>query len=164
MAISAFEQIVAEHGPTVWRVCRAVVGANDADDAWSDTFLAALIAFPRLRPDSNIRGWLVTIAHHKAIDRMRAAARAPSPVAMVPERPTPGMEYTDEYTDRDSALWAALAALPPKQRMAVTYHHVAGLPYAHIAALLDITEVAARRRAADGIASLRNDLNREDKS
>ena len=31
-----FEQVVAEHGPTVLRVCRAVVGAVDADDAWSD--------------------------------------------------------------------------------------------------------------------------------
>lgn len=159
--MSPFEQVVAEHGPTVWRVCRAVVGPNDADDVWSDTFLAALTAFPRLRSDSNIRGWLVTIAHHKAIDRIRAKARAPMPVPTVPECLTSGIEDTDEYTDRDSPLWAALTALPSKQRVAVAYHHLAGLPYAHIAALLDITEVTARRRAADGIASLRNDLNQE---
>ena len=49
----------------------------------------------------------------------------------------------------------ALAALPPKQRAAVTYHHLAGLSYAEVGALLDSSEAAARRSAADGIANLR---------
>lgn len=40
-----FEEAVAKHGPTVLRVCRATLGASaDADDAWSETFLAALRA------------------------------------------------------------------------------------------------------------------------
>jgi DNA-directed RNA polymerase specialized sigma24 family protein len=39
-----FEEVVARHGATVLRVCRAVLGPVDADDAWSDTFLAALAA------------------------------------------------------------------------------------------------------------------------
>ena len=66
-----FEAIVAEHGPVVMRVCRALLGPVEADDAWSETFLAALRAYPELRPDSNLRGWLVTIAHRKAIDQIR---------------------------------------------------------------------------------------------
>jgi DNA-directed RNA polymerase specialized sigma24 family protein len=48
-----------------------------------------------------------------------------------------------------------LRALPFKQRAAVTYHHVAGLPYAEIAGILGQTEAAARRAAADGIKALR---------
>ena len=39
-----FETIVEIHGPTVLRVCRAVVRAIDAEDAWSETFLSALRA------------------------------------------------------------------------------------------------------------------------
>ena len=61
-----FEQIVTEHGPTVLRVCRALLARPDADDAWSDTFLAALRAYPDLPPDANVEAWLVTIAHRKA--------------------------------------------------------------------------------------------------
>src|SRR5262245_1540152 len=70
MSRRPFEEIVAAHGPTVLRVCRAVVGPVEAEDAWSETFLAALHAYPRLRPDSNIEAWLVTIAHRKAIDHL----------------------------------------------------------------------------------------------
>ncbi|MGH9086825.1 MAG: RNA polymerase sigma factor [Acidimicrobiales bacterium] len=157
MSLPPFEQVVVDHGPAVLRVCRAVVGTHDADDAWSETFLAALAAYPRLRPDSNVRGWLVTIAHRKAVDRVRARARAPLPMAPLPERrSTVGVPI-----DPDATLWAALAALPTKQRGAVAYHYVAGLPYGEVAQLLGSTDAAARRAAADGIAALRAALGTE---
>ncbi len=68
VTLPSFEEIVAEHGPRVLQVCLAVVGPVEANDAWSETFLAALRAYPDLRPDSNIEAWLVTIAHRKADD------------------------------------------------------------------------------------------------
>ncbi|HWM22728.1 MAG TPA: sigma-70 family RNA polymerase sigma factor [Ilumatobacteraceae bacterium] len=146
-----FEDVVAEHGPVVLRVCRAMLGHADADDAWAETFLAALKAYPDLRPDSNVRAWLVTIAHRKAIDQTRSRARRPLPVADLPETPsTIGVP-----ADPDTELWAAFQALPLKQRGAVAYHHLAGMPYSEVAALLDSSEAAARRSAADGIAGLR---------
>ena len=64
-----FEEIVTTHGPTVLRVCRAVLGPMDADDAWSETFLAALRAYPTLRPGSNVEAWLVTIALRRVASR-----------------------------------------------------------------------------------------------
>lgn len=157
VTLPPFEQVVADHGALVWRVCRALVGRDDAEDAWSETFLAALSAYDRLRPDSNIAGWLVTIAHRKAIDRLRAAYRAPIPVDPPPDRPA----VDKEPAGPDEALWAALAALPPKQRQAVAYHHVAGLAYAEVAAICEVTEAAARRAASDGIASLRRSIHQE---
>lgn len=158
MSARPFEVIVDEHGPVVMRVVRALLGPVDAEDAWSDTFLAALEAYPRLRPDSNVRGWLVTIAHRKAVDHLRARGRAPFPVADVPEhRATDGVGV-----DGDPAVWAALAALPFKQRAAVAYHHLAGLPYAEVAGLIDSSEVAARRSASDGLAHLRTTYVRGD--
>ncbi len=48
-----------------------------------------------------------------------------------------------------------MGALPPKQRQAVAYHYLAGLPYSEIAMILDSSVAAARRAAADGIATLR---------
>jgi RNA polymerase sigma factor (sigma-70 family) len=153
-----FEEIVAAHGSVVMRVCRALLGPTDAEDAWAETFLSALRSYPTLRPDSNVRGWLVTIAHRKAIDQIRASARTPRPTDRLPEAvATEG----NPGSAPDTELWAALAALPPKQRAAVVYHHVAGLPYAEVGDLLETSEAAARRSAADGIARLRQHYQEE---
>ena len=154
MSLPPFEQVVAEHGDVVLRVCRAVIGPHDAEDAWSETFVAALRAYPRLRPDSNVRGWLVTIAHRKALDRVRAAARSAVPVAEVPERP--GGDGEPALVDRD--LWDAVASLATKQRAAVAYRYVADLSYADIGDAMGTSAAAARRSAADGIAALRRRL------
>lgn len=145
-----FERVVSRHGGTVLRVCRAVLGPVDADDAWSATFLSALVAYPELPPDANVEAWLVTIAHRKAIDITRARSRRAVPVDVLPETGT-----SPAADARDLDLWAALAALPTKQREVVAYHHLGGLPYAEVADLLGGTAVAARRAGADGIATLR---------
>jgi RNA polymerase sigma factor (sigma-70 family) len=143
--------VVIEFGPTVLRVVRAVLGPPDADDAWSETFLAALRAYPELPAGANVEAWLVTIAHRKAIDVTRATARRAVPVAEPPENGSDA-----ELPDLDLA--AAVAALPPKQRQAVAYHYLTGLPYAEIAEILGGSADAARRAAADGIAALRRTI------
>lgn len=147
-----FDRVVRDHGPVVLRVCRALVGVGEADDAWQDTFLAALRAYPRLDPGTNLRAWLVTVAHRRCVDLLRARARRASPVPEVPERDTgTGPEQAAE----DRALRDAVAALPERQRLAVALHHLGGLPYAEVAALIGGTPEAARRAAADGVAALR---------
>jgi RNA polymerase sigma factor (sigma-70 family) len=146
-----FEKVVEEHGRTVLRVCRVLVGVHDAEDAWSETFLAAMRSYPDLPDNANAEAWLVTIAHRKAIDVLRARKRQPAPVGEIPEVPSelglPG--------SADGDLWQAVAALPEKQRHAVAYHYVAGLAYAEIAEILGGTADAARRAAADGVKNLR---------
>jgi len=121
-----FEKVVAQHGATVLRVCRVILGPHDAEDAWSETFLSAMRAYPDLPETANVEPWLVTIAHRKAIDVVRAAKRNPLPVEEMPEVPTtlgiPG--------SGDPDLWAAVGKLRSKQRQAVAYHYVAGLAYA----------------------------------
>jgi RNA polymerase sigma factor (sigma-70 family) len=145
-----FETLVAGHGPTVLRVCLAVLGPSEADDAWSETFLSAMKAYPDLPEDANVEAWLVTIAHRKAIDVIRAAARRAIPVDELPE--TSAAPGTDA---RDLDLVEVMAQLPLKQKQAVAYHYLAGLPYADVAAILGGTADAARRASADGIATLR---------
>ncbi|HTQ17156.1 RNA polymerase sigma factor [Mycobacterium sp.] len=144
-----FEAVVLNHGPTVLRVCRAVVGPVDADDAWSETFLSALKAYPDLPADANVEAWLVTIAHRKAIDITRARVRRAIPTDTVPDAPSASNH------ERDDDLAEALDRLPNKQKQAVAYHYLADLPYADVAAILGCSTAAARRSAADGIAALR---------
>ncbi|GAB2568186.1 RNA polymerase sigma factor [Leucobacter ruminantium] len=146
-----FETVVELHGTTVLRVCRALLGVHDADDAWSETFLAAMRAYPDLPESANLEAWLVTIARRKAIDVHRAAKRDPLPVEELPEVPTalgiPGAEDTD--------LWETVGRLPEKQRQAITFRYLVGMSYAEIAAIVGGTVDAARRASADGVKNLR---------
>lgn len=150
MTKQPFEMVVAEHGPTVLRVCRAVVGPEDADDAWSETFLSALRAYPDLPAEANLEAWLVRIAHRKAIDVARGRSKRAIPTEVLPE------PVVATALDHDHDLAAAVRRLPAKQQQqAVAYHYLAGLPYADVAAVLGGSADAARRAAADGIATLR---------
>ena len=149
-----FEHAVTRHGPAVMRVCRAVLlDPADAEDAWSETFLSALRAWPELPASTNVEAWLVRVAQRRAIDVIRRRSRAPLPVESLPERPSsaggPGA---------DEGLWAEVAALPEKQRLAVAYHYLGGLPHAETAELTGSTPAAVRRAAADGAAALRRTL------
>lgn len=154
-----FETVVARHGRTVLRLCRASLSRTDADDAWSETFLAALKAYPQLPDDANVEAWLVTIAHRKVIDLARATARRAVPVGAQPHRATRQELATPpaswQLDSSDPALVELVSRLPERQRYALAYHHFAGLPYAQVAEILGGTAVAARRAAADGIAALR---------
>jgi RNA polymerase sigma factor (sigma-70 family) len=151
--VRPFDELVREHGAVVMRVCRALLPPADAEDAWSETFLSALRAYPRLRPDSNERGWLVTIAHRKALDQLRAAGRRADPAADVPDA------GAVDPPPPDDELRAAVAVLAPKQREAVVLHYLGDLPYAEVAAAMGTSPAAARRNAADGIAALRARLS-----
>ena len=117
MTLPPFQRVLDEHRDAVHRFLLAAAGPNEADDCFQETFLAALRAYPRLRPGSNVRGWLLTIAHHKAIDAHRArgrrAVRWPRWTAAAPRTPrcAPPAEEPE--------LWARVRALPPKQRAAV---------------------------------------------
>ena len=145
-----FEAVVAQHGATVLRVCRAILGRSDADDAWSETFLSALRAYPRLRAGSNLRAWGLTVAHRKALDVHRARSRAPVAVGVAGEdRSSPAP------ADPDDELWEAVRALPDGQRAALTLRFAGDLEPREVAAALRISPEAARRRIADGLARLR---------
>ena len=151
-----FESIVIEHGATVLRVCRAVVGPVDADDAWSETFLAALQHYPSLPAQANVQAWLVTIAHRKSVDLIRKNAkvvvqdrwpeRADRATAMPPGEPIDPAQL---------GIWETVKLLPQRQRQAVAYRFLGGLSFAEIAELTGGTTAAARRACADGLNNLR---------
>jgi len=150
--VEPFDSVVAAHGAAVLRVCRSRLRPADADDAWSETFIAAMRAYPELRVGSNVRAWLFAIAHHKTIDVLRRNGRTPEPVDHR-SHDAPGSDSIPE--PGDDLLRAALAALPPKQHDSVVLHHIAGLPYAEVGEIIGSSPAAARRSAADGIAALR---------
>ncbi|MFC7402380.1 RNA polymerase sigma factor [Citricoccus sp. GCM10030269] len=153
-----FELAVQRHGGTVLRVCRAVLGAGpDADDAWQETFLAALRSWPDLDPETPLEAWLVRVAGRKAIDVVRVRHRSAVPTDRLPERPavmeSPVMEHP--------GIWTAVAALPERRRLAIAYHYLGGLPHAETAALIGGSVESVRRASSDGLKSLRGALGAE---
>lgn len=175
--IPPFQRFLDVHREDVWRFLLASVGRDEAEDCFQETFVAALRAYPRLRRGSNLRAWVLTIAHRKALDAHRARARQALPVADVAElangvgkngsaaarTPTTAHSLTAATSSaftaaaRDEALWGAVAELPDRQRAAVLLRFVGDLPHREIAAAMDCSEQAARRSLHEGLKTLRRD-------
>jgi len=147
-----FQRFLDGHRDAVWRFLVSSVGHSEAEDCFQETFVAALRAYPRLRADSNLRAWVLTIAHRKALDAHRGRGRRALPVAdpaAVDERSAPSRPV------RDEALWDAVGELPARQRSAVVLRYVADLPHRDIAAAIGCSEEAARRSLHEGLTRLR---------
>ena len=153
MTVIPFQQVLDAHRDRVWRVVVATAGREDADDAFQEAWLSALRAYPRLPVDANVEAWLVTIAHRKAIDVHRRRVRRAIPVGddlpetAVHDPPAP-----------DPELWDAVRALPTGQRAAITLRYAGDLRPHEVADALRISPEAARRRIADGLKNLRQEV------
>jgi RNA polymerase sigma factor (sigma-70 family) len=153
MSIPPFQSFLDDHRETVFRFLVAMLGPDDAEDVFQETFISALRAYPRLRAESNLRAWVLTIAHRKAIDAIRSRKRRPLPVEEVPET-----AVHDGRPPEEPELWAAARELPAAQREALLYRFAADLPYSDVAEALGTSEEAARQRVSEGVRRLRKAL------
>ena len=151
MELPPFTDFLEQHRSTVYRFLTVAVGPDGADDCFQDTFLAALRAYPRLTDASRLDRWILRIASRKAIDHHRAAGRRAIPTGEVPERPA----AATGQPEFDGELSAAVASLPPKQRLAVVHRHVLDRSYADVAEIMGTSEEAARANAYQGVRKLR---------
>ncbi len=150
-----FQRFLDAHRDTVWRFLLGTVGSDEAEDCFQETFIAALRAYPGLRQDGgehNLRAWVLTIAHRKAMDAHRARGRRAVPVAELADLEAEPAPYASE---RDEALWDAVGELPSRQRSAVVLRYVVDLPHRDIATAIGCSEEAARRSLHEGLRKLR---------
>lgn len=147
-----FQRLLEDHAGALLRFCVASAGPADGEDVFQETVVAALRAYPGLRRTDNLKGWMFTIAHNKALDHHRARRRTPVPVSD-PEPP----ETAGGDAPADDALWRAVDELPPKQRETVLLRFVGGLSHREIATALGSSEAAARRALSDALATLRKE-------
>ena len=154
MKLPPFQTLLNANSEDIYRFLVASVGRNEADDCFQDTLMAALRAYPDLAEASNLRGWLFTIAHRKAIDHHRRRRRQETPVADLPEA---GQEQAVEPPDQ--ALWARVRELPPKQRSSLVLRYVEDLPYRTIGEIVGCSESAARQNVRAGLIKLREEVS-----
>jgi RNA polymerase sigma factor (sigma-70 family) len=143
--IPPFERFYEEHQGVVLAQLRRMVGRQAAEDAFQETFLRALRAYPSLRHGRNLRAWALAIARNVAIDGLRKPpADGSVPELRDEDRPAPHAEL-EHLTEE----------LPPKERAAVVLRYGYDLSYADIAATLGSSEEAARQAASSGVRRLR---------
>jgi RNA polymerase sigma factor (sigma-70 family) len=152
VTLPPFQRFLDDHAADVHRFLVSAAGRDDADDCFQETFLAALRAWPDLRTDDNLRGWVFTIAARKAVDAHRARGRRPVPSVAVPVRAAAPTELGDDE------LWDRVRELPPKQRTAVVLRYVVDLTHADIADALGSREEAGGRNVHEGLKKLKGAL------
>lgn len=146
-----FQAFLEANRAVVYRFLTVAVGPQEVDDVFQETFLAALRAYPRVHEPAKLDRWILAIASRKAIDHHRGAARRALPTDEPPERPV----VDQPPTDPGDPLWAAVRALPPRQRVAVVHRHVLDRGYAEIAELMGSSEQTARANVYRGTKRLR---------
>jgi RNA polymerase sigma factor (sigma-70 family) len=147
-----FQRFLDDTRDDVWRFLVAAVGRQEADDCFQETFIAAMRSYPDLKPGSNLRGWVLTIANRKAIDHHRAARRGPIASDALPEQ-----EHHDNHSD--DVLWTRVRELPDKQRGAILLRYAADMTHREIARALGCSEEAARRSTHEGLEKLRTEVS-----
>jgi RNA polymerase sigma factor (sigma-70 family) len=145
MTLPPFERFYREHREEIYAFLVRRLGPERADDAFQETFLKALRAYPNLRHGEHLRAWAYTIAGRVAIDehrRPRADAELPELAALDGR---PAFAQLEHLAD----------ALPPTERAAVVLRYGYDLDYADIGAALGSNATAARQAASAGIRRLR---------
>ena len=165
----ALSLLLAKHGLELARHLRRLVRDDDvATDLLQDTFLRAHGALSRLRPGSNERAWLYRIATNAALNHVRARARetaalerhAREPDVAAPswlndDQPGAGTGETDQ---RHTAVWARVAELPDRQRVALTLRVSDACDYDEIAHRMGGTAAGARANVHQALKTLRKEF------
>jgi RNA polymerase sigma factor (sigma-70 family) len=151
VAVPPFERFYSAHAGEVLGYLRRLLGQR-AEDAWQETFLRALRAYPRLEHGRHLRSWVFTIATNVAMDDLRAGKR----VVLEAEVESEPVELRRPVFEELEHL---TGGLPPKERAAVVLRYGYDLPYDQIGAALGSSEEAARAAASSGVRRLRRQLD-----
>jgi len=159
--------LAAEVRPELHRYCARLMGSViDGEDVVQDTLLRALVALQDLDDMPPLRPWLFKVAHHRAIDLLRArAVRSAEPLDLVPELADTDRPDPMETLMRNEAIGTAVsrfADLPVLQRSVVVLKDVLDESLIEIAALLEISVEAVKGHLARGRARLKDVNARSD--
>jgi RNA polymerase sigma factor (sigma-70 family) len=146
VGVPPFERFYEEHKGPVLGQLRRLLGRDAAEDAFQETFLRALRAYPTLEHGRHLRAWALTIARNVAIDARRRERITSADV--------PDLESVDEPLPYEE-LRRLTAGLPETERAAVFLRYGYDLSYEDIGSALGSSSEAARQAASSGVRRLR---------
>lgn len=159
---AAASLLIARHSPTVLAVCgRILLDRASAEDAAQETFLKVWENAPGWKPQGGgFRAWIHRVAANASLDRLRKRRRE-LPSERAPEQADGSLNALERLAveDRSRAVERALAALPDRQRIAVTLCHLNELSNVEAAAAMRISVDAVESLLARGRRSLRRSLS-----
>jgi RNA polymerase sigma-70 factor (ECF subfamily) len=159
---AAFAEIVSRHFQPVYRlVWRMTGGAADSEDVAQDAFVKLWKNPAQLREGAALRGWLMRVAANAVID----GKRRPRPGALeeAPEVADP-QAMPDAPLDRAQAarlVDSRIAALPERQRLALSLVYFEGLSNIEAAAVMEVSVDALESLLARARRSLKESLSAE---
>jgi RNA polymerase sigma factor (sigma-70 family) len=146
VSVPPFERFYEEQQGPVLAQLRRLLGRDAADDAFQETFLRALRAYPALEHGRHLRAWVLTIARNVAVDFRRRER--------ITSAELPDLESVDEPLPYEE-LRRLAAQLPEKERAAVFLRYGYDLSYEDIGNALGSSSEAARQAASSGVRRLR---------
>jgi RNA polymerase sigma-70 factor (ECF subfamily) len=144
----------------VWRYCATMTRAELADELAQDTFERALRALPKFRADASVTTWLIGIARHACIDRLRADRRRERVHGQL-------VELTDFRRDNGDVasrmgLLEMVGRLDPDRREAFVLTQLLGFSYLESANICGCPIGTIRSRLARARADLLADDDTSD--
>ncbi len=140
-----FEAFIREHQRVILNYLWRMTGdEQNAYDLSQEVFVRAWRRFSALRGYEKPRAWLFRVATNLALTSLtRRATTLASVEALTDAREPAESDPAWRIVERD-LVRAALAALPPRRRAALTLREVYGLSCAEVARALGISDAAAR--------------------
>ncbi|WP_228528950.1 sigma-70 family RNA polymerase sigma factor [Arthrobacter gandavensis] len=134
-----------------------------AAEVVQEVYLMAWEQSARFAPSrGSVMGWLCTMAHRRAVDRVRqVASERTRDQTYQDQRPTTAADQTWEEVEQSMAAQEVrngLGTLSPLQREAVALAYYGGCTHQEVARALDIPLGTAKARIRDGLNSLRSAL------
>lgn len=139
--------LLAKHGEELARHIRRILRDDDAaQDVLQETMLRAHRALGTLAALANQRAWLYRVATNVALNAVRSRTRERAALERHAAEHELAVEpHADGHDDeRRVELWAEVARLPERQRLALTLRIADELDYEEIARRLGGTAAAAR--------------------
>lgn len=162
---NAYEQVYERVSAPVYGVVRRVLrDPAQSEEVAQEVMLQVWTSAARFdRSQGSAMTWVMTIAHRRAVDRVRAeTSRSRTAQRSLDEHQSvPYDSVADEVATRldQQAVRSCLAALTAMQRQAVTLAYYDGLTYREVAGNLGIPDGTAKTRIRDGLLRLRDCLS-----
>jgi RNA polymerase sigma-70 factor (ECF subfamily) len=148
-------------GPVFGLVRRVLRDPAQAEEVTQEVLVEVWRTAPRFDPDrGNARTWIMTMAHRRAVDRVRSeqASRDRESKTVDVERTAPPVDEAVAIQLEHQQVRAALGHLTDIQREAIALAYYGGHTYREVAELLDIPLATTKTRIRDGLIRLRDSL------